>query len=238
MKRTLTCLAILPVLAGCATAPWEGYWQKPTKYKEMPKYERGVPAPDVPTLSLDASRRLVIAQKKNGERFTCPEPPPDVAVNKLDQVIAAIKDKTGNELSYGASSQAINQVLSGRTSVVEFWRTTSSMYCVLLMNQQGDHASAYLNTAQIVANRLNDANTTNASAAAFIDGLTGSRAYLEAQEALRREQAAKKAAEEKAAADAKAKAQADAAKVAAKVECDKVPQDQKATNDHCKKAAA
>jgi len=140
-------VALSLILSGCATV--SDYWRKPTKYKQMP--ERDGWAPPVSTLSLDASRRLVISQQLNGTndpRFTCPEPPPDVALNTLSQTLASVSTKAGNSAQLGSAYVAMAEALGSRTSTVEFWRTTSSTFCILLMNNRTTEAYAYLEAAK------------------------------------------------------------------------------------------
>jgi len=230
----IALIPLVALLAGCASTPWDGYWQKPTKYKEMPKDGSD---PTVATLSLDASRRLVISQEINPDRFTCPEPPPDVSMNTLDQVLASLQTKDGSGGTYGASSQAISQVLSARTAAVEIWRTTSSTYCVLLMNGRPAEAASYLAAATNVVAGVNQSSASAHVAGAFIDGVTGARAAIDKQqqaadEAKKAEDA--KRAEATKAAEAKA---ADAAKKdAAKAKCALVPEGEKANSADCKLA--
>jgi len=222
MRQILASLMVLPFLTACATTPWEGYWQKPTKYKEMP--QKGSDQA-VATLSLNASRRLVIGQRIGSDRFTCPEPPPDVSMNTLNQVLASLQASDGSAASYGASSQAISQVLSSRTSVVEFWRTTSSMYCVLLMNNRTTEATNYLNTAAGAMNKMSDTAFVAQVAPSFIDGLNAQITVLEAQ---RKRLEEVKAAEVKRLADL----------AEAKKKCEAVAADKKAADENCKRAVA
>jgi hypothetical protein len=228
--RVGALVAFSSTLSACSTI--SDYWRKPTKYKQMPdKYGW---APPVATLSLDATRRLVISQQlppAPDQRFTCPEPPPDVALNTLSQTLVAAQSKAGASADVGSLYAAVAQVLSARTSTVEFWRTTSSMYCVLLMNHQPNAATAYLNAAQSVISNTKDTVVTLPTAAS-LPGLIGEARQAQAEADKKAEEAA--AAQK--AADAKKQAAAAAAALEqAKQECAKVPDDKKEADENCKK---
>ena len=165
------------------------------------------------------------------QRFTCPEPPPDVALNTLSQTLVAAQSKAGASADVGSLYAAVAQVLSARTSTVEFWRTTSSMYCVLLMNHQPNAATAYLNAAQSVISNTKDTVVTLPTAAS-LPGLIGEARQAQAEADKKAEEAA--AAQK--AADAKKQAAAAAAALEqAKQECAKVPDDKKEADENCKK---
>lgn len=246
-----TLVAVSMILSGCAVV--SDYWRKPTKYKRMPELIGD--NPPVATLSLDASRRLVISQQVRGGpkdlRFTCPEPPPDVALSTLSQSLVSLQSKTGNSAQLSDAYVAMAQALSTRTSTVEFWRTTSSTFCILLMNGKVPEAYAYLAAARAgIATTKDTLATTPPSMLQWPS--------LHAEAAAFRKYADEKAAEAKAAADAAAKkdeeAKAAAAQeteaatandaeekkkaeelAAAKKACDAVPAEQKAKNADCNK---
>lgn len=234
MRNVFALLLIGCSLSSCAVA--SDYWRKPTKYKAMPdRADRFDPEPAVVTLSLDASRRLVLSQKSNrltgGPRFTCPEPPPDVATNILAQSLLTLQTKAGTNLSAGSAYQVIAQAIHARTSTVEVWRTTSSMYCVLLMNGMNAEAKAYLDVGKIALGATKDTTVTTPAAAAFIDGLIASATKITDKQA-----ADEKAAEAKAAA---AKAEEDKKKAKdvedATLACAKIAEADKPGNADCKK---
>ena len=256
MRRPLfgitALVAVSTILPGCAVV--SDYWRKPTKYKQMPEVAGDMPP--VATLSLDASRRLVISQQINNSRdprFTCPEPPPDVALSTLSQTLVSLQSKTGNSAELSDAYVAIAQALSTRTSTVEIWRTTSSTFCILLMNNKVPEAFAYLAAA-----RTSIATTKDTLAAT--PPSTMQWPSLHAEAAAFRKYADEKAAEAKAAAEAAAKKEKDAqgetasepeppaasdaeAKkkaeelAVAKKTCDALPAEQKADNADCKKVA-
>ena len=174
MKNVVALIMASSLLSGCAVA--SAYWQKPTKYKGLPDASDGAgPDPAVAVLSMDASRRLVLAQKVDtipgGRRYTCPEPPPDVANNSLAQSLARLETKAGTNLSAGSAYQIVAQILSARTSKVEIWRTSSSTYCVLMMNGWTSHADAYLAAAREVMKDANDTEMNSLLARTLINGL-------------------------------------------------------------------
>ncbi|QAY78148.1 hypothetical protein [Sphingosinicella sp. BN140058] len=232
--RSFIALAVMAcLLSGCGIA--SEYWRKPTKYKGLPDISDGAgPDPEVVALSLDASRRLVLSKKLDrspaGPRFTCPEPPPDVANNTLAQSLIALQTKGGLDASAGSAYQVIAQAIHARTSTVEVWRTTSSMYCVLLMNGRLVEAREYLSASKDALSATNDTTVTTPAAAAFIDALMATAAKVADEQ-----EASRKVAEAAAAAKADEKRKTDLA--AAKVECAKVGEADKSTNASCKKAA-
>jgi hypothetical protein len=216
------------------------YWRKPNKYKQLP--ERKGWAPPVATLSLDASRRLVISQQLgpvSDPRFTCPEPPPDVAMNTLSQTLVSLSSKTGDSAQLGSAYAAIAQVLASRTSTVEFWRTTSSTFCILLMNGRTTEAYAYLEVAKVGIASTKDTMAALPDPAAWPGDATG-LAELANKKQQEAEDAAKAAAEKQKQADAAAAKAAEAKKKEAelekaKQECAKVADDKKADDANCKK---
>lgn len=82
-------------------------------------------------------------------RFTCSEPPPDVAMNSFAQDVASFANKVGTKAELGSALQQIAQVISARSPHVEMWRTTSWTYCNLLMNGADDRAKEYLTASQL-----------------------------------------------------------------------------------------
>lgn len=231
MRHVLTMLTMGSVLSGCAVA--SEYWHKPTKYKSMPdKRPKDGWDPAVASLSLDASRRLVLSQRTQPEagkgRFTCPEPPPDVAMNTLAQTLASLETKAGTSVQAGSAYQAVAQALHARTSTVEIWRTTSSMYCVLLMNGKSAEAGDYLKASGAALAASHDTVVTTPAAAAFIDGIMAAAAKRAADEEAKDAATAAKA---KADADGAAKKAADLA--ASKPRCDKVAAAAKPADADC-----
>lgn len=211
--RTTFFVAICSLsISGCSTI--SEYWQKPTKYKQMP--ERDGWQPPVATLSLDASRRLVISADQTSSRFTCPEAPPDVAISSLSETLASLNSKAGTQADFGSAYQAVAQAIHARTSTVEFWRTTSSMYCVLLMNGRDQQAKEYIAAALSVAPLTKDTIVISTPPGKITSSLQG--AIISGP---KNSEADKKAALEK-----------------AKENCTKVPDEQKATNADCQAAQA
>lgn len=234
MKRIFALALMCSVLSGCAVA--SDYWRKPTKYKGLPDLsDNAGPDPAVATLSLDASRRLVLSQKLDrnaaGPRFTCPEPPPDVANNTLAQSLLALQTKAGTDFSAGSAYQVIAQAIHARTSTVEVWRTTSSMYCVLLMNGMAAQAKDYLEASKSAMGATKDTTITTPAAAAFIDGLIASATKVAEEQAMKQKAAEAKATADKAAVE---KTKADELS-AAKITCAKVADAEKEANADCKK---
>ena len=152
MYRAILLIAALPALSGCAA--FSAYTFRPTNYEAMPGLKRGDISPPMATLSLDASRRLMIYQLEP-YKFTCSEPPPDAAVSLLAKAAleASAKPQAGGEAtaSYNDEFQANAAAIAKRTATVEFWRTTSFSYCLLLMNRLPDQAKSYLETAERIA---------------------------------------------------------------------------------------
>jgi hypothetical protein len=163
MKRKILIVSLLLMTTGCASIT-QPYFQKPTKYKQMPDKPLKGEAPDVTTLSLDASRRLVVSQavdwQENGtfrpKRITCSEPPPDVAFNALYESALRLSKKDIADLGLESSAQIVALGLANRTSTVEFWRTTSHAYCQILANGFSTEAKEYLVTAASVATLTKD----------------------------------------------------------------------------------
>jgi hypothetical protein len=235
LTRIGALLTISCTLAGCATI--SDYWRRPTKAMNMPHNDAKTD-PDVATISLDASRRLVISQKITAPRFTCPEPPPDVALNTLSQTLASAQTKAGASANVGSLYSAIAQILSTRTSTVELWRTTSSTYCVLLMNGRDTEAWAYLEAAKAAIAQTKDTMATLPVAADF-------PALIAAQEAQKKAAATKETAAAAQADSAAAQADADAKSkqaaaelTAAKAACAKVAEADEPNDENCKKVKA
>lgn len=155
MRLHFGLLTIVAGLGGCST--FDTYLLRPTSYMHLPKEVRKNEAPVVATLSLDASRRLMITQLSN-PTFTCSEPPPDAATSLLAQeaIQAAVKHQSGASLngSYNSLFEANATVMAQRTAAVEFWRTTSFSYCQLLMNGRYKEANDYLYAAMTIAPHL------------------------------------------------------------------------------------
>jgi hypothetical protein len=230
MRQFLALILMSSTLSGCAIA--NAYWQKPTKYKGLPdKSDDAGPDPVVAVLSLDASRRLIVAQKNDtvpdGLRFTCSEPPPDVANNTLAQSLARLETKAGTSVSAASAYQIVAQVLSSRTPKVEMWRTASSTYCLLLMNKKDTEAAAYLKVAEAVIKTANDTTLTAQVAPSFINALSSDPKSQSSGQSV--------APSPVTPANAEAKAE-ELAKAA--TACEKVPAADKATNADCLKVEA
>lgn len=163
MRRKILIVSLLVMTTGCASIT-QPYFQKPTKYKQMPETPLNGEVPDVTTLSLDASRRLVVSQAVDWntdgtfrpKRITCSEPPPDVAFNSLYENALRISKKDVADLRVGSAAQLLVYGLANRTSTVEFWRTTSHGYCQLLANGFVEEAKQYLALAATVATATKD----------------------------------------------------------------------------------
>jgi hypothetical protein len=88
-------------------------------------------------------------------KFICSEPPPDAATSILakEALKAGAKPAAGGEASAEINSefQANALALAARTAAVEFWRTTSFSYCLLLMNNLPEQAKTYLETAERIS---------------------------------------------------------------------------------------
>lgn len=165
LRRVGVCVATCCSLSACATV--SDYLRRPTKAENIPNFRYVKSMPPVATISLDASRRLVISQQLKGNssdpRYTCPEPPPDVALSTLAQTAASLNTKAGNSAEASSAFVALARVLSARTSTVEFWRTTSSTYCVLLMNGETRKADRYLEAALVGLKVTKDTTVTSAA---------------------------------------------------------------------------
>lgn len=163
MKRKILIVSLLLMTTGCASIT-QPYFQKPTKYKQMPDKPLNGETPDVTTLSLDASRRLVVSQAVDWnadgtfrpKRITCSEPPPDVAFNSLYENALRISKKDVVDLGLESAAQLVAYGLANRTSTVEFWRTTSHGYCQLLANGFVKEAKQYLVVAATIATLTKD----------------------------------------------------------------------------------
>jgi hypothetical protein len=152
MRRAFVTLLIPSALCGCSTL--DTYFERPTVYNGMPQgLHVGYP-PQVATLSMDASRRLMIMKLGNNPT-SCSEPAPDTATSLLASTKAngSIKTQAG-QTANAAVQDAFNanaQLIANRTAAVEFWRTTSFEYCQLLMNGDPGSAAAYLQAAEKLA---------------------------------------------------------------------------------------
>ena len=158
-------LSALPLLAGCST--FGQYLQRPNNYESLPQdLGPGDVEPAVASLSVDASRRLIMSQRYPQRpdlltnRVTCSEPPPDAALAILAKtaVEASAKRDTIGEASGKLSDEFATSVvaLARRTTNVELWRTTSATYCNLLMNGWTDAATIYLAMAPQFAIKSDD----------------------------------------------------------------------------------
>lgn len=152
MRRVLLIIATLPALSACSSLVGP-YVYRPTNYTPVPQ---GNATPTIATLSLDASRRLMIAQLN--PQFTCSEPPPDAAVSLLAKAAleATAKPAAGGEagLNWNDEIAANAASIAKRTAGVEFWRTTTFGYCLVLMNNRNQEASTYLQAAKDIAPSL------------------------------------------------------------------------------------
>ena len=152
MRRAYLAVALFPVLAGCSAV--DTYMFRPTNYTHLPQSLEPGETPAVAALSMDASRRLMISQLEPS-KFVCSEPPPDAAVSLLAKAALDLsaKPQAGGEAAVKLNDEfAANAVaIAKRTAAVEFWRTTSFSYCLLLMNNKGPEAAAYLQTAKELA---------------------------------------------------------------------------------------
>jgi hypothetical protein len=178
-------------------------------------------------MSLDASRRLVIAQDRNfkaedgttSEYFTCPEPPPDAALSTLSESIIGLNARTGDSAELANSYRAIALALSARTSTVEVWRTTTSAYCVLLMNGKPAEADALLTASLFALQRTNDMSVINPTQVDLISTLSKD---VEAQRAR-----IKEISDQNRANYLRTNLEL------AKLKCDRVPEAQRATHGDC-----
>lgn len=119
---------VLPTLSGCATIG--AYLERSTRKEPIVSVKHA--NDPVAGVSLSAARRQIISAKlPNGKWFTCSEPPPDAGVAQY------IKDSLNITGKADLSSEQNFSILalSRRTELVEFWRTTSFNYCLLLMNE-------------------------------------------------------------------------------------------------------
>ncbi len=152
MRRAILILCVVPVLSGCSVINARTF--RPTNYEALPQNVSRAGFPVVSTLSLDASRRLMISQHEP-QKFICSEPPPDAATSILAKAAmeASAKSAGGGVFSGQVTDefQANALALAARTAAVEFWRTTSFSYCLLLMNNLPVEAKSYLETAERIA---------------------------------------------------------------------------------------
>ena len=152
MRRAILILCLVPVLSGCSVLNARTF--RPTNYEAMPQDVRRDGVPTVSTLSMDASRRLMISQL-DPIKFICSEPPPDAATSILAKAAleGGAKPVGGGEFSLKGTDefQANALALAARTAAVEFWRTTSFSYCLLLMNSLPEQAKTYLETAERIS---------------------------------------------------------------------------------------
>ena len=149
MSRLIFALLSLPMISGCSS--FGTYLYRPTNYTPIPQ---GSLAPTVATLSLDASRRLMIAPLTPGQKI-CSEPPPDAATTILAKAAleASAKRTEAEELNSKINDEfsATALLIAKRTAAVEFWRTTSFAYCQYLLNGWNAEAANYLQTAERIA---------------------------------------------------------------------------------------
>jgi len=165
MRACLTAIASVALLSGCNTL--SDYWRRPADGKDLVGQE-DLNAP-VRAMSLDSSRRLVISHdrafridERTGRYFTCPEPPPDVALSTLSESIAGLNSRTGDSAQIADSYKAVALAVSARTSTVEIWRTTTSAYCILLMNGRALEADALLAASLFALQKTSDSQPVNA----------------------------------------------------------------------------
>jgi hypothetical protein len=116
----------------------------------------------VATLSLDASRRLMIAPLSPDVK-TCSEPPPDATASILAEsglkAKANLKGGATAEADLADKFQTTLALIANRTAAVEFWRTTSFVYCQMRLNGWNDAARDYLTTAEKIAPQFGSAES-------------------------------------------------------------------------------
>ena len=149
MSRLIFALLSLPMISGCSS--FGTYLYRPTNYTPIPQ---GALTPTVATLSLDASRRLMIAPLSPGQKV-CAEPPPDAAITILAKAAleASAKPTNAGEFTGKLNDEfsATALLIAKRTAAVEFWRTTSFAYCQYLLNGWNAEAASYLQTAERIS---------------------------------------------------------------------------------------
>lgn len=241
MVYSIFRLAILAISA-CSISACTGLVHevvhKPANSKQMPKYPENSQNPAVSIISADASRRMVMSQVhennyrgKGGpdavstttsnsqlptQRFTCSEPPPDVAMNILAHDALTLATKAGTNINASASLQAAAQVLSARSPHVELWRTTSWTYCNLLMNGADGDAENYLIAGMVAMSVPVHQASTPPTPQDFAEGVVAiTKKLKEEQDKL-----------------------AAAMLEIAKMKCDKVEASAKAKDEDCKKVEA
>jgi hypothetical protein len=165
MLRLASVVSCALALSGCNT--FSDYWRRPIDSitvvgpEDLDSPIRGT--------ATDATRRVVIASNTNfsgtdgrpAKYFVCPEPPPDAALSTLSEAILALNARTGDSGELSTSYKAIALALSARTSTVEVWRTTTSAYCVLLMNGRPDEAEALLAASLFALEKTSDIQVVN-----------------------------------------------------------------------------
>lgn len=129
------------LLPGCASTI-AAYAERSTRKEPIVAYSKS--RDPVSGVSLGASRREIVANKKGSGYFTCSEPAPDAASAYVLSSAFAL----GTKASANDAATTTALALAQPTEVAEFWRTTSYNYCLLLMNGDGTHADAYLNMAR------------------------------------------------------------------------------------------
>jgi hypothetical protein len=136
MRALSIMLLSAPLLSGCASTLGT-YLQRPTDYTGLPRSDAQNKYTQVATLSLDATRRLMIAPL-NSTVKTCSEPPPDAAASLLAEMgLSGKLTQTGGTAAEAELKDKFQTTLASiakRTAAVEFWRTTSFVYCQMRLN--------------------------------------------------------------------------------------------------------
>ena len=234
MRSALICVGALvafsSTLSACSTI--SDYWRKPTKYKQMPdKYGW---APPVATLSLDATRRLVISQQL--------PPAPDQRLH-LSRTAARrcaqhpFPDPGGGPIegrSVGRCRVAVRRRRAG-PECADLDRRVLADHLVDVL-RTSDEPSAKcgngLPQCRAVGDQQYEGYGLTLPTAASLPGLIGEARQAQAEA----DKKAEEAAAAPKAADAKKQAAAAAAALEqAKQECAKVPDDKKEADENCKK---
>jgi hypothetical protein len=164
MLRLAGVISCALALSGCNTL--SDYWRRPIDgVSIVDKDDIGAPVRGTVT---DATRRVVIAADTSAKNpdgtnryFVCPEPPPDAALSTLSETLLAANARTGDSGELSSTYKAIAMALSARTSTVEVWRTTTSAYCVLLMNNRTKEAQDLLAASLFALERTSDTQVVN-----------------------------------------------------------------------------
>lgn len=178
MRRfvSIICAAV----GGCSTA--QTYILRPTVEDNLPEYART--QAQFATVSMDASRRLMIARLGNSPA-SCSEPPPDTATSLLAATAANanVNSKAGASAAAAVSDvfSTNAEMIATRTAAIEFWRTTSFEYCQLLMNGNKAEAVDYLNAAEAIAPEFQQSGEQAQSSAAQLLKAVGSVNQWEVQ---------------------------------------------------------